>query len=379
MKIAVVIPKYGLIGGAESFAYELTERLAMRERFEIHLFANQWRQGNAPLIFHKVPLFVFPRFMRQISFAYFSNRQIGRSHFDLLHSHDRIFRMHLLTMHGIPHKRWIRVTRNKRLSLFDRSMAWVERRGLKGPHIPMVLPVSTLVRNELLSVYDIPESKMHVIHPGVSLERFSSLDRKNCRLRVRSRYGLSESDIVILFVGMNFEIKRLKLVIEGVAEFIREDKRGARLKVLVVGKGATTPYQTLARRLGIADRVIFAGVTRQVEKYYLASDLFAMPSRFDTFGMAVLEAMAAGLPVIITEKVGAKDLVTDGVQGFVLGEEPSPSDFGGKISSLLINDNRLKMGEMAHKKALAHDWDRVADQMEDIYLMQQGLDYRIED
>jgi len=217
---------------------------------------------------------------------------------------------------------------------------------LKGPHIPMVLPVSTLVRNELLSVYDIPESKIHVIHPGVSLERFSSLDRKNCRLRVRSRHGLSGSDIVILFVGMNFEIKRLKLVIEGVAEFIREDKRGARLKVLVVGKGATTPYQTLARRLGIADRVIFAGVTRD-----------AMPSRFDTFGMAVLEAMAAGLPVIITEKVGAKDLVTDGVQGFVLGEEPTPSDFGGKISSLLIQDNRLKMGEMAHKKALEHNWD----------------------
>jgi len=257
-------------------------------------------------------------------------------------------------------------------------MAWVERRGLKGPHIPMVLPVSTLVRNELLSVYDIPEHKIHVIHPGVSLERFSSLDRKNCRLRIRSRHGLSESDIVILFVGMNFEIKRLKLVIEGAAEFIREDKRGSRLKVLVVGKGATTPYHTLARRLGIADRVIFAGVTRQVEEYYLASDLFAMPSRFDTFGMAVLEAMAAGLPVIITEKVGAKDLVTDGVQGFVLGEEPTPSDFGGKISSLLIQDNRLKMGEMAHKKALEHNWDRVADEMEDIYLMQQGLDFRID-
>jgi len=56
MKIAVVIPKYGLVGGAEGFAYELTERLAMRSRFEIHLFANQWRQGKAPVIFHKVSM-----------------------------------------------------------------------------------------------------------------------------------------------------------------------------------------------------------------------------------------------------------------------------------------------------------------------------------
>ena len=375
MKIAVVIPKYGLVGGAEGFAYELTERLAMRSRFEIHLFANQWRQGRAAIVFHKVPIFIFPRFLRQISFAYFANRKIGLDEFDLVHSHDRIFRMHLLTMHGIPHKRWIRAARNKRLSLFDRSMAWVESRGLKGPHIPMVLPVSTLVKNELLSVYDIPESKMHVIHPGVSLKRFSSLDRKNCRLHIRRRHGLSESDVVVLFVGMNFEIKRLKLVIEGVAKLIMEEKRGSSLKVLVVGKGNSASYQALARDLGITDRVIFAGVTHEVEKYYLASDLFAMPSQFDTFGMAVLEAMAAGLPVIITEKVGAKDLVTDGVQGFVLGEEAAPSDFGGKISSLLIKENRLKMGEMAHKTALQHSWDRVADEMEDMYTMQQGLDY----
>jgi len=379
MKIAVVIPKYGLVGGAEGFAYELTERLAMRSRFEIHLFANQWRQGKAPVIFHKVPMLVFPRFLRQISFAYFANGQIARGGFDLVHSHDRIFQMHLLTMHGIPHEKWIREARDKRLSLFDRSMAWVERKGLEGPNMRMVLPVSGLVKEELLKTYDIAASKMRVIHPGVSLERFSSLDRRNCRLHIRRRHGLSESDVVVLFVGMNFEIKRLKLVIEGVAELIRERKRGANLKVLVVGKGNQAPYQALARDLGITDRVIFAGVTREVEKYYLASDLFAMPSQFDTFGMAVLEAMAAGLPVIITEKVGAKDLVTDGVQGFVLGEEPAPSDFGGKISSLLIKENRLKMGEMAHKTALQHSWDRVADEMEEIYLMQQGLDYRIED
>jgi len=373
MKIAVVIPKYGLVGGAEGFAYELTERLAMRSRFEIHLFANQWRQGKAPVIFHKVPMLVFPRFLRQISFAYFANGQIARGGFDLVHSHDRIFQMHLLTMHGIPHERWIRETRDKRLSLFDRSMAWVERKGLKGRHMRMVLPVSGLVKEELLKTYDIPESRMRVIHPGVSLKSFSSLDRKDCRLHIRRRHGLSESDVVVLFVGMNFEIKRLRLVIEGVAELIREEKRGSSLKVLVVGKGNQSPYQALARDLGVTDRVIFAGVTREVEKYYFASDLFAMPSQFDTFGMAVLEAMTAGLPVIITEKVGAKDLVTDGVQGFVLGEEPAASDFGGKISSLLIKENRLKMGEMAHRTALQQSWDRVADEMEEIYLIERDL------
>ncbi|MBC8456453.1 MAG: glycosyltransferase [Deltaproteobacteria bacterium] len=125
MKIAVVIPKFGLVGGAEKFVYQLTEQLAFQEDLEIHVFANQWSMGNAPITFHKVPIIPFPRFMRPISFAYFSNKRIRSKVYDLVHSHDRIFRMDLFTMHGIPHKTWIKEVRRKHLSLFDRSTAWV--------------------------------------------------------------------------------------------------------------------------------------------------------------------------------------------------------------------------------------------------------------
>jgi len=379
MRIAVVIPKYGLVGGAEGFAYELTERLAMRGQFEMHVFANQHRRGKAPVTFHKVPMLRFPRFMRQISFALLAERGIRHGDFDLVHSHDRIFHMHLLTMHGIPHERWIRNVRNKRLTLFDRSVARVERKGLNGPHMRMVLPVSGLVQEELLKTYPIPAPRMRVIHPGISEERFASLDRESCRRQIRTRHNLSESDVVVLFVGMNFEIKRLGLVIEGIAGLIREEGGGAGLKLLVAGKGNPDPYQALARRLGIGDCIIFAGVTREVETYYLASDIFVMPSVFDTFGMAVLEAMAAGLPVVITRKVGARDLLTDGVQGFILGEAPKPAELAAKIALLLNPEYRMKMGEKARATALQHTWDRVADEMEEVYLMQQGLDFGRQD
>ncbi|MFO7599758.1 MAG: glycosyltransferase family 4 protein [Candidatus Desulfacyla sp.] len=375
MKVAVVIPKYGLVGGAEGFAYELTERLAMRGRFEIHLFANQALLGKAPVTFHRVSMPRFPRFMRQISFAAFAQRQIRRGGFDLIHSHDRMFRLHLLTMHGIPHERWIREVRHKRLTLFDRAMAWVERKGLTGPDMRMVLPVSGLVKEELLKAYSIPDHRIRVIHPGISEERFASLDRGICRRRIRTRHGLSESDVVVLFVGMNFEIKRLGLIMEGLGDLIHTKDRGADLKLLVVGKGDALPYQALARRVGIGERIIFAGVTREVETYYLASDIFVMPSVFDTFGMAVLEAMAAGLPVVITQKVGARDLLTDGVQGFILGDPPNPVALAAKIALLLNPERRTKMGEKARATALQHTWDRVADEMEAVYLMQRGLDF----
>jgi len=367
MKIAVVIPKYGLVGGAEGFVYELTERLAEREGLEIHLFANQWRSGNTSITFHKVPIIPFPRFMRPISFAYFSNKRIHLKDYDLVHSHDRIFQMDLFTMHGIPHKTWIKEVRCKTLSLFDRSMAWVEEKGITGSQIPMILPVSSLVKDELLKLYNIPESKIRVIHPGVSKDRFSALDKETCREQVRREHGLSQNDIVVLFVGMNFEIKRLELVLKGVADLVSRESKDSKLKLLVVGKGNKERYLTMAHELRIANRVIFAGVTQEVEKYYLASDIFAMPSKFDTFGIAVLEAMMAGLPVIISERVGAKDLIDSGVHGFILPENPFISDFSENLAFFMKKENRIKMGQNGRLAALQSTWDKTVDKVIGLY------------
>ena len=377
VKIAVVIPKYGLIGGAEGFAYEVTERLAKRENLRIHVFANQWRSGKAPITFHKVPIIPFPRFMRPISFAYFSNKRIRLKDYDLVHSHDRIFRMDLFTMHGIPHKTWIKEVRCKPLSLFDRSMSWVENNGITGSRIPMILPVSTLVNDELLKLYDIPESKIRVIHPGVSKDRFFALDQETCREEIRRDHGLSHNDIVALFVGMNFEIKRLELVLKGVADLVSRENKDSNLKLLVVGKGNGERYLAMARELGIANQVVFVGVTHEVEKYYMASDIFVMPSRFDTFGLAVLEAMMAELPVIISQKVGARDLIESGVQGFVLSDDPSPADVAEKLAVLMEKEKRLKMGKNAQEVALQYTWDRTADQVQELYqlLARQKGDY----
>jgi UDP-glucose:(heptosyl)LPS alpha-1,3-glucosyltransferase len=368
MKIAVVIPRYGLVGGAENFAFELCERLAEREDFTIEVFANKWRSGSPPIRFHKVPIITFPRSLRQMSFAFFSNTMIGRHRgFDLIHSHDRIFRMDLLTMHGIPHETWIKEARCKRLSLSDRSVAWIEKKGLTGSRMPVVVAVSNLVKDELLNLYNIPESKIHVVHPGISASRFSSLDPDECRNQIRRHHDLSPQDIVLLFASMNFEIKRLDLVLKSVADVVVKEDGISNLKLLVVGKGKREKYMTLARELGITNNIIFAGVTNEIEKYYLAADILAMPSRFDTFGLVVLEAMMAGLPVIISRRVGARDLVDSGVQGFVLAEEPSVSDMSEKLRFLMDRENRKKMGESARQVALRHTWEKTADQMADLY------------
>jgi UDP-glucose:(heptosyl)LPS alpha-1,3-glucosyltransferase len=367
MRIAMVVPGYGLVGGVESYARQFCEQLAADSRFEIHVFANRWRKGSLPITFHRVHIIPFPRVLRPISFAYFAKRAMNSQKFALVHSHERIFAMDIFTVHGVPHRSWTEKVRRKRMSLFDRSTAWVESKGIHCDRISAILPVSELVKEELLKVYDIPKERIRVIHPGIRPEQVSFTDKETWRSLIRERHGLSQDDLILLFVGMNFEIKGLDRILSAVAYLAQKGDRYSRLKVLVVGKGNIKKYEFLARRMGIQDRVVFTGVREEIATYYQASDVFVMPSLFDTFGMAALEGMAAGLPVIITRNVGAKDLVENGVNGFVLQNNPSPPEFGECLAVLLDKERRLRMGEMAKREASKHTWDHVAKQVSMIY------------
>jgi UDP-glucose:(heptosyl)LPS alpha-1,3-glucosyltransferase len=366
-KIAVVIPKYGLLGGAERFAYELTERLSLNEKYDFHVFTNRWQSDSDRITFHKVPIIRFPRFLTTISFAYFAGRKISKMNFDLIHTHDRIFDADIFTMHGIPHRIWVHEVRKKSMSLFDRATCWVEKRLINNTRCKIFLPVSSLTKEKFLEEYKIASEKTRVVHPGVDIEKFQRVDREGCRREIRGQFKIGLSDIVILFVSMNFEIKGLDYVMAAV-EKAKASYPSHNLKLLVVGKGDYKKYGALAQKAGMKDNVIFAGVHREnLEKIYLASDIFMMLSRFDTFGMAALEAMAAFLPVIISSNVGAKDLVREGKNGFVIEDTNNADIICDRIGSMLDSKTRNIMAKEAYNTALNNNWDAVAKRVEDIY------------
>ena len=366
-KIAVVIPKYGLVGGAERFAYELTECLSLNEKHEFHVFANSWQSDSDRITFHKVPIIRFPRFLTTISFAWFANRKISKMNFDLIHTHDRIFDADIFTMHGIPHRIWTHEVRRKSMSLFDRDTCWAEKRLVNNARCKSFLPVSSLTKEKFLEEYKIESEKIQVIHPGVDIEKFRGLDREGCRREIRGQFKIDSSDIVILFVSMNFEIKGLDYVIAALGK-AKTSYPSQNLKLLVVGKGDYKKYSALAQKTGIKENVIFAGVQKEnLEKIYLASDIFMMLSRFDTFGITVLEAMAASLPVIISSNVGAKDLVREEKNGFVIEDTNNADMICEKIGFMLDSKTRNMMAKKAYNTALNNRWDAVAKRVENIY------------
>ena len=235
-KIAVVIPRYGLVGGAENFASELTTRIAADPRYDVHVFANRWREEAPGITFHRVPIVRFPRSLTTPSFAWFANRAIAQGDFDLVHTHDRIFEADLFTMHGIPHRLWVRDVRKKRMSLFDRSTRWVEEKLVSNPRCRRFLAVSTITKEKFIAEFGIGGDRVLVVPPGTDVERFAHRNREVCRDELRRSLGLDPATQILLFVSMNFEVKGLDYVMRGLAQLKRETGQPVPL-LFIVGRG----------------------------------------------------------------------------------------------------------------------------------------------
>jgi UDP-glucose:(heptosyl)LPS alpha-1,3-glucosyltransferase len=296
--------------------------------------------------------------------------KLSLGNFDIVHTHERIFSADVCTLHGIPHHLWVKDVRKKKVpSLFDYGTMWVARKFINSNKHAKFVAVSSLTKEKFLEEYaDVDPGEVSVIHPGVDTERFTQLDRRICRSEVRQRFGIGEEDIVIIFVSMNYDIKGLDYLMAGLARF-KEKYPGKNFKLLVVGKSDSRKYISLAKKTGIQHNVIYTGAIPhdQIPALYVASDVFSMLSRFDTFGLTVLEAMASSLPVIISGSVGAKDIVKEGVNGFVIGNPEEADRVADALALLSDEDVRMKMSVEAYKAASSHRWEDAVESYLNIY------------
>jgi len=367
-KIAVVVPKYGLVGGAERFTAEVTSRMAAASDYEFHIFAHQWvAPDDSRVTFHRIPRRPFPRSLRPWAFARHVARALESGNFDLVHSHDRIFAADIVSLHCTPHRVWVRDILHKRMSLFDRSTIAVETRLLRQARPTAFLPVSSLTMDMFRREYPESSGRWAIVPPGVDYERFSSPDRDRCRQEIRDRHGIPRGAFLVLFAGMNFQLKGLDAIMESVA-LARRQRPAAGIHLLVVGRGQTGRYRAKARALEMADAVTFAGeVTEGIEEYYRASDAFMILSALDTFGMVVLEAMAAGTPVIVSQNVGARDIVQHGCSGFILTDRRDVSTAARFIGELCHDYTSRRFGVAAARTAAGYEWRQTTNLISDTY------------
>ena len=157
----------------------------------------------------------------------------------------------------------------------------------------MTVAVSPAVRERLVK-WGVRPRKVAVIPNGVDLTRVEF--DATAREKVRAEFGLAPSDYVIGVLGRLDATKQFDMVIEAAAPLLGDARR-----LLIVGKGDERAHlEQVARRFGVADRVIFAGERHDVAAMLSAMDLFVAASKQETFGLSVLEALANGAPVLYT-------------------------------------------------------------------------------
>ncbi len=181
--------------------------------------------------------------------------------------------------------------------------------------------VPTAKVKDLLKSYDV-ERPIHVLPTGIELDRFDPLNfTKSDVQAARAEIGLSEEHFVLLNIGRVSEEKNLAEVIIYTAPQLLQNELW---RLVLIGNGPDLEeYKKLAARLGVGERVIFAGARPwdRIGLYYQVGDVFVSASQSETQGLTYIEAMAAGLPVIARRDPCLNLVIDEGVNGFMYSNE----------------------------------------------------------
>jgi glycosyltransferase involved in cell wall biosynthesis len=163
--------------------------------------------------------------------------------------------------------------------------------------------------------YGLNPSQCSYIYNGVDLSYFSCHKFSNQREKWRKEFNFSEKDIVIANVAALLPKKKQEDLIEACANLLAQ---GYQVQLVFVGEGPRREFLTgRANQLGVAGKVNFLGQLLDVRPVLCASDIFSLSSTAENFSNAALEAMAMGMPVVLSDVGGAAEMVTEGVNGFL--------------------------------------------------------------
>ncbi|MDO9450849.1 MAG: glycosyltransferase family 4 protein [Rugosibacter sp.] len=398
VKLAIVRQKYTPFGGAERFVERALASLKA-QHVDVDIIARQWATPTAastpspqeaPSAGRCVNPFYIGRTWRDWSFARGVQKIIASGEYDLVQSHERIPGCHIYRAGDGVHATWLALRaalRNPLSRLTERLSPWhrytlrAEAAMFRHPNLKAVICNSHMVRDDIAQRFGIPLEKLPVIYNGVDLEHFHPRLRATHREAMRAKVGAGEAPAlqggraknallavadgdtvpIVLFVGSGFERKGLPGLLDA---FALLSASSAQLWVVGHDKSALA-MQKKAEQLGLAERVRFWGPQKDVRPFYGAADIFALPTLYDPFPNAALEALACGLPLITTTTCGAAELVTAD-NGLVV-DAHHPESLAAAINTLCEPGRAAAMQTAARSSVLTLDLASMAEKLTTLY------------
>ena len=369
LRIAVVRQRYNSYGGAERFVARALPALE-RAGADVTLISRSEEGWGARRVLRADPFYV-GNVWRDWSFGRAARSAWRREAFDLVQAHERIPGCDVYRAGDGVHRRWLELRRAaagplERLGLalnpYHCYVCRAEKRMFEHPRLRAVICNSRMVRDEIQRSFRVAPEKLHLIYNGVDLEHFHPRHRAAMRGASRAELGCRPRDTLFLFVGSGFSRKGLGAAINALALSAEES-----LWLLVAGKdGEAARFAEQAQGRGVGARVRFLGAREDVRPLYAAADCFILPSRYDPFPNTVLEALAMGLPAIVSSRCGAAEIIEPGANGWLC----EPDDSAGIARLMHEADRAMRSGRAADAaRATAERFgiDAMAARLSDLY------------
>src|SRR6267154_957140 len=309
-KLSIVLVRrgYSPTGGAEAYLRRLADGI-IKAGHDLQLIGteewpqDQWSFGSKKRLSAK----------SAIGFADELEQIRPQLRCDVLFSFERVWRCDVYRAGDGVHRAWLerrneiagplqklsRLLNRKHSATLALEESLFAKRGAN-----RVIANSRMVKEEITRHYGYPEENIDVVYNGLPLDSLQPDEFD--RVKTREALGLSADDIVVLFAGSGWERKGLRFAIEAV------ERLDPRLKFLVAGRGEARKFSS--------SRARFLGIVREMPPLYRAADIFLLPTLYDPFSNACLEALAAGLPVITTAFNGFAEIIEPGLEGEVVAQ-----------------------------------------------------------
>jgi UDP-glucose:(heptosyl)LPS alpha-1,3-glucosyltransferase len=227
-----------------------------------------------------------------------------------------------------------------------------------------ILMISEVQKPLFMKHYRTPEDRFHLLPPGIAPDRRAPPDAAAQRAAFRSEFGLGSDDLLLLQVGSGFKTKGLDRSIAALASLPEGLRKRTRL--IVIGQDDAKPFQMQARAAGLSKQVEFLAGRDDVPRFLLGADLLVHPAYNENTGTVLLEALVAGLPVLVTDVCGYAHYIEEADCGRVIPTPFQQHQFNKTLLQVLEDrevrlrwhDNALAFADRADLYSLP---DRAAD------------------
>jgi len=222
-----------------------------------------------------------------------------------------------------------------RLSPRYRCLAALERAVFAPENHTEILMISQAQQPFFERHYGTPPERFHLLPPGISVDRRASDDAHVIRAAFRTEFGLGDDDLLLLLIGSGFKTKGLDRCLKALAALPEVLRR--RTRFFVIGKDNPRPFQRQARLLGLGKQVVFLGGRDDIPRFLLGADLLIHPAYSETGGNVLLEALVAGLPVLVTDVCGYAHYIDEAGAGRLIASPFTQKSLDAALAEMLAD------------------------------------------